>query len=253
MASTTDRVNLGNAKLTATLTTSATTVTLDDASVFSGISGDFYATIMPAGEMSRKSNSEIVKCTYATATTLTIVRAQRGTTAKEFPAGAILTNGIYDEDVIGYDEVSGSGGAGLFNAADLDWTSLIDKIYPVGSIYMSLNDVSPATFIGGTWEKIERNFLFGSDDNFYPVGSQGGSYSHQHTLSSAGWARGAVQSGVYKYAEIGVPAHSVSWQLSGQGGSASGTISYATALGGKTDTEATMPPYLAVYMWKRTA
>lgn len=252
MASTTDRVNLGNAKLTAALTTSATTVTLDDASVFSGISGDFYATIMPAGEMSRKSNSEIVKCTYATSTTLTIVRAQRGTTAKEFPAGAILTNGIYDEDVIGYDEVSGGGGAGLFSAADLDWTSLIDKIYPVGSIYMSVNNVSPAVFIGGTWEAIEERFLLASGTN-YPAESIGGSSSHQHTLSSAGWARGAVQSGVWKYAEISVPAHSVSWQLTGSGGSASGTINYATALGGKTDNSAALPPYLAVYMWKRTA
>lgn len=93
-----DRENLANAKLTASLTTSATTVTVDDASVFSGL-GDFYATIMPAGEMSRKSNSEIVKCTYASATTLAITRAQRGTTAKEFASGAIITNGIYTEDL----------------------------------------------------------------------------------------------------------------------------------------------------------
>lgn len=93
-----DRENLANAKLTASLTTSASTVTVDDASVFSGL-GDFYATIMPAGEMSRKSNSEIVKCTYASATTLAITRAQRGTTAKEFASGAIITNGIYTEDL----------------------------------------------------------------------------------------------------------------------------------------------------------
>lgn len=29
--------------------------------------------------------------------------------------------------------------------------SLLDTVYPVGSIYMSVNDASPATFIGGTW------------------------------------------------------------------------------------------------------
>ena len=90
--------NLANAKLTADLTSSATTVTLDDASPFANL-GTFYATIMPAGEMSRLSNSEIVKCDYASSTTLAITRAQRGTSARAFTSGAILTNGIYVEDL----------------------------------------------------------------------------------------------------------------------------------------------------------
>ena len=33
-------------------------------------------------------------------------------------------------------------------------TDLLNWIYPVGSIYMSVNDVSPSTFLGGTWERI---------------------------------------------------------------------------------------------------
>ena len=90
--------NLANAKLTADLSSSATTVTLDDASPFANL-GTFYATIMPAGEMSRLSNSEIVKCDYASSTTLAITRAQRGTSARAFTSGAILTNGIYVEDL----------------------------------------------------------------------------------------------------------------------------------------------------------
>lgn len=90
--------NLANAKLTADLTSSATIVTLDDASPFANL-GTFYATIMPAGEMSRLSNSEIVKCDYASSTTLAITRAQRGTSARTFSSGAILTNGIYVEDL----------------------------------------------------------------------------------------------------------------------------------------------------------
>lgn len=90
--------NLANAKLTADLTSSATIVTLDDASPFANL-GTFYATIMPAGEMSRLSNSEIVKCDYASSTKLAITRAQRGTSARAFTSGAILTNGIYVEDL----------------------------------------------------------------------------------------------------------------------------------------------------------
>lgn len=90
--------NLANAKLTANLTSSATTVTLDDASPFASL-GTFYATLMPAGDMSRLSNSEIVKCDYVSSTSLSIQRGQRGTTARAFNSGDILTNGIYVEDL----------------------------------------------------------------------------------------------------------------------------------------------------------
>lgn len=93
-----DRVNLGVCKLTANLTASASSVSVDDASVFSSL-GDFYATLMPSDELSRFSNSEIVKCTYVNDTTLAILRAQRDTTARAFNAGAILSNGIYTEDI----------------------------------------------------------------------------------------------------------------------------------------------------------
>lgn len=39
---------------------------------------------------------------------------------------------------------------------------LINKIYPVGSIYISVNAASPSTLFGGTWQKIEGKFLLGS-------------------------------------------------------------------------------------------
>ena len=33
--------------------------------------------------------------------------------------------------------------------------TLIDKVYPVGSVYMSINNVNPAAFLGGAWEQID--------------------------------------------------------------------------------------------------
>ena len=33
---------------------------------------------------------------------------------------------------------------------------IIDFVYPVGSIYLSINKVSPETFMGGRWELIEE-------------------------------------------------------------------------------------------------
>ena len=56
-----------------------------------------------------------------------------------------------------------------------------DKIYPVGSIYMSVNDTSPASLFGGTWEELKDKFLLGAGD-IYLSGATGGEASH--TLTS---------------------------------------------------------------------
>ena len=53
----------------------------------------------------------------------------------------------------------------------------LNKIYPIGSIYMSMNNTSPATFLGGTWEPLKDRFLIGAG-NSYSVNSTGGSTSH---------------------------------------------------------------------------
>ena len=36
---------------------------------------------------------------------------------------------------------------------------LLQLVYPVGSIYISTNNVSPQTFLGGTWTQIQDRFL----------------------------------------------------------------------------------------------
>lgn len=119
--------NLANVKLTANLTSSANTVTVDDASVFLSL-GSFYATIMPSDDISRLSNSEIVKCSYNDATTLTIERAQRGTTAKSFNAGAILTNGIYVEDLVQVQSVGSTAFSTTYSAGVYTISSDNDKL-----------------------------------------------------------------------------------------------------------------------------
>lgn len=111
--------NLANAKLTADLTSSATSVTVDDASVFP--SPTFYATLMPGDEMSNENNSEIVKVTAVNSNTFTIARAQRGTTARAFATGSVLTNGSYIEDL----EYAQSVGRTAFN------TSYLNGVYTI--------------------------------------------------------------------------------------------------------------------------
>lgn len=61
-------------------------------------------------------------------------------------------------------------------------TSFLDKVYPVGSIYMSVNSTSPATLFGGTWEAIAGGRVLMGANSTYTLGSTGGSYTH--TLSA---------------------------------------------------------------------
>lgn len=42
-----------------------------------------------------------------------------------------------------------------------NFVNLMDIIYPVGSIYQSMNATSPASSIGGTWTRL-NTFLYGS-------------------------------------------------------------------------------------------
>lgn len=60
---------------------------------------------------------------------------------------------------------------------------LIDLIYPVGSIYMSVNAVDPGTMFDGTeWEQITGKFLLAAG-NGYNNGATGGEATHVLTPS----------------------------------------------------------------------
>lgn len=57
------------------------------------------------------------------------------------------------------------------------WYTLLNLIYPVGSLYFSYNSTSPATRFGGTWSKITGRFIYANSGT-----STGGSNSHKITL-----------------------------------------------------------------------
>lgn len=121
-----------------------------------------------------------------------------------------------------------------------------DAAYPVGSIYMSVSSTSPATLFGGTWAQIEDTFLLAAGST-YSAGTSGGEATHTLTVqempahnhsfsSNSGKAMGYVGSG--------------SGNLGGSGSNCASVDIYNTG-GGEAHNN--MPPYLAVYVWKRTA
>ena len=188
---------------------------------------------------------------------------------------------------------------------------VVDKVYPVGSIYMSVNNANPGTLFGGTWERIQGKFLLGASSG-HTAGSTGGAESvtltqaqlpahthsvpahthsipaHTHTVpahthtgttAKSGNHRHAVRR--YQTAAIGgnrfciqgnddnvifntnyAGEHTHTFTTNAGGGGNTGSAGAGTTgSGGEGNTGSAgsgsavgiMPPFLAVYIWKRTA
>ena len=95
-----NKKNLANAQLLNAIDTSATTITVKQNQGEALPATPFFATLTPLGVLSTIDNSEIVQVTARTGDVLTVTRAQRGTTAKEFQAESILANSVYVEDTV---------------------------------------------------------------------------------------------------------------------------------------------------------
>jgi hypothetical protein len=114
--------------------------------------------------------------------------------------------------------------------------------YPVGSVYISYTDVSPASMFGGTWEPITDRFLYGGTVS----GTLGGESTHTLVVDE-------------------LPAHT--HKVYGRSGTGTGTSrvvidsfilstsrvnSVSLNQSGCQDLpHNNMPPYMAVYMWRR--
>jgi hypothetical protein len=153
----------------------------------------------------------------------------------------------------------------------------LNLIYPVGSIYMSVNSTNPNTLFGGTWQRIQDRFLLASGST-YANGTTGGNATHSHTNPSTSYS-GNTGSTALTINQI--PAHNHEYTDPGGNWSTTNTVAgsgvvstknpirnLTTSVGGSqghthtmnhthsignTGSSSNMPPYLAVYIWKRTA
>ena len=139
---------------------------------------------------------------------------------------------------------SGGTAADASRLGGKTWAELMLIIYPVGSIYMSVNEVNPGTLFGGTWEQLKDRFLLGAGDN-YENASTGGEAAtvlginhippHSHGMTGRD-----VYSGGGSYEALCNESHG------------DGREDQTRKTGGG-EAHNNMPPYLVVYMWKRTA
>lgn len=61
-------------------------------------------------------------------------------------------------------------------------SDLLNMVYPVGSIYMSAVNVSPASFLGGTWQAIEQGRMLMAAGSSWQAGTTGGAAYHALTV-----------------------------------------------------------------------
>ena len=139
---------------------------------------------------------------------------------------------------------------GNFNIPSWESFMIIDLIYPIGSIYMTVSDTNPfETIKFGVWETIENRFLLASS-NIHMNGETSGienntltinempKHSHKMKYDSVGWTaikQSHGTNGIVEYNES---------SYDGQ---------YSTEEVGNGNAHNNMPPYLVVNMWKRIA
>ena len=141
-----------------------------------------------------------------------------------------------------FSQLSGGGGA-----------ALVDAVYPVGAIYISARPESPAALFGGSWARLEGRFLLGAGAQ--NAGAQGGAASHALTVEEMPQHGHLFHLGSHgSELEVAFDRVRTAMHFNCQGQYASGDRD--PSISGKTggnQSFSIMPPYLAVYMWQRTA
>lgn len=129
--------------------------------------------------------------------------------------------------------------------------NILETVYPVGAIYLSVNSINPNTLFGfGSWVQIKDTFLLAAGDT-YSAGSTGG--EAEHTLTAEEMPAHTHDFNRHQlWRTETVPE---SGESDGYGVSNKTLTVYrdTTTITGNGQAHNNMPPYLSVYMWKRVS
>ncbi|KAI5511973.1 phage tail repeat-like family [Trichomonas vaginalis G3] len=148
-------------------------------------------------------------------------------------------------------------------------TEILQTLYPVGSIYTSMNSTNPETVLGfGTWQQIVDKFLYCANSskqtggskkiteaNLPPhthTGTTNTTGSHSHSITKRGYtnlAAGSDRQGMHRYDISSDPVDSSAGIFCGTTGNHSHTFT-TNPTGSGADY---MPPFMTVFAWFRAA
>lgn len=140
---------------------------------------------------------------------------------------------------------------------------ILELVYPVGSIYISVNEVSPQSFVGGTWIRWGNGrVLVGINENdtdFSTAEKEGGEKTHALTETEmpphVHGERGALGTDylVDYIFENTIPPYTplsgVSFAMTETTKEKGGVVSTKSTGGGRSHNN--LQPYITCYMWKR--
>lgn len=138
---------------------------------------------------------------------------------------------------------------------------IFNAVYPVGTIFASVQNVNPGTLFGGTWVAWGAGRVpvgvDTSDANFNTVEKTGGANTHTHPLDDNAWAQiamgGTGATSASRRINIGTAfTENFRWNASGSAGTVASS-SVGTALDGNTAAGSSLQKYITCYMFKRTA
>ena len=164
-------------------------------------------------------------------------------------------------------------GSGTWKAVQ----TIIDFVYPIGSLYWSKKSTDPGTLFGGTWTRVKDKFILAAGDS-YAVGNTGGATTvtlttanmpaHSHTrgtmnitgssgnfdsnhaspsiTNSGALTISTIDSGGLGYEKYTKAAHKIALDASKNWSGSTSSVGSGTA-------HDNMPPYVVYYCWERTA
>lgn len=130
-------------------------------------------------------------------------------------------------------------------------SKLLNMVYPIGSIYMSVNSATPATLFGGTWERFSKGQVLvgvNEDDTDFAAGKTGGEKTHKLTVTEM---PSHTHNQIFSLSANGFGDNGRS-PMSNNVTTTSQSGASITSTGGD-QAHNNLQPFTTVYMWKRTA
>ena len=153
---------------------------------------------------------------------------------------------------------------GWIQASNFYMEELRDRLFPVGAIYLTWNNNNPGNFLGGTWVRMaEGRGLFGIGKSTGRNGSSAtvgeheefGDWTHTMTVDEMpNHKHGVYIQNTSGNPQVDAPAWTVAlpnnWK---QYSSATKLFAPSTSTQGGNKPFYIMPPYIGIYVWRRTA